>query len=158
MIESVPSALKDRVARVVTAAHGAVFDLTRGRVLGRIAGMPAVKLTTTGRRSGEPRAVMLTSPVQRDDGSVVLVASYGGDDRHPAWYRNLQANPEVELVFRGERFRAEARTATASEKDELWPRITSTYGGYAGYQRRTDRDIPVVICERPPDTMGRPTG
>lgn len=143
-----PQRIKDRAAKLMSRAHETVFDLTRGRVLGRVAGMPAVKLTTTGRRSGESRTVMLTSPVQLEDGSPVLVASYGGDDRHPAWYRNLQADPEVELVFQGDRFPATARTATAAEKDELWPRITAAYGGYAGYQRRTDRDIPVVICER----------
>lgn len=143
-------AAKDGAMRAVTWLHRTTFDVTRGRLLGSIGGMPVVKLTTTGRRTGQPRTTMLTSPVQLEDGSVVLVASYGGDDRHPAWYRNLVATPEVEIVTRGRRRRAVARTASADEKASLWPRITAAYRGYAGYQRRTDRDIPVVIC-RPVD-------
>lgn len=142
-----PAAVKDRAARLMSGTHQAVFDVTRGRVLGRVAGMPSVKLTTTGRRSGRPRTVMLTSPTSLD-GHPVLVASYGGDDRHPAWYRNLQADPAVEVVTGGQRYRAHARTATADEKTRLWPEVVDAYRGYAGYQRRTDRDIPLVVCER----------
>lgn len=142
-----PAAVKDRAARAMSDSHQVVFDVTRGRVLGRVMGMPAVKLTTTGRRSGRPRTVMLTSPTTLD-GHRVLVASYGGDDRHPAWYVNLQADPEVELVTGGQRYRARARTATAEEKARLWPDVVAAYRGYGGYQRRTDRDIPLVVCER----------
>jgi deazaflavin-dependent oxidoreductase (nitroreductase family) len=89
--------------------------------------------------------VMLTSPVQ-PEGDIVLVASYGGDEKHPAWYLNLQADPNVTITMDGRTFDATARTATPEEKAELWPQITSEYKGYAGYQKRTDRDIPVVIC------------
>lgn len=140
--------LKDRTAKAVTLLHRTLFDVSRGRVLGRLAGMPAVKLVTTGAKSGAKRTVMLTSPVRTDDGHVVLVASYGGDDRHPAWYHNLQANPEVELTVAGQRYRAIARTASPEEKAALWPTVAATYKGYAGYQTRTDRDIPLVICTR----------
>jgi deazaflavin-dependent oxidoreductase (nitroreductase family) len=77
----------------------------------------------------------------------VLVASKGGDDRNPDWYRNLQSHPDAELVIHGERHKIHARTADASEKAELWPKIVAAYKGYAGYQERTDREIPVVICE-----------
>jgi deazaflavin-dependent oxidoreductase (nitroreductase family) len=87
---------------------------------------------------------MLTSPVQRGD-EVVLVASYGGDPRNPAWYHNLVANPACEVIMRGSRRAMTARVATSAEKDDLWDDITSAYRGYAGYQKRTDRDIPVVI-------------
>jgi deazaflavin-dependent oxidoreductase (nitroreductase family) len=76
---------------------------------------------------------------------VVLVASYGGDSRHPAWYLNLSANPDVTLERDGVRTPMRARTATSDEKGALWPRITKAYRGYAGYQKRTDRDIPVVL-------------
>lgn len=145
---SLGATVKDQAFKLLNAVHRNVFHVTKGRVAGRLVGMPAVELTTTGRRSGEPRRVMLTAPLTLDDGSVVLVASYGGDPRHPAWYLNLQANPEVTLAMRGERFAATARTASEDEKADLWPRITSSYKGYAGYQQRTDRDIPVVICER----------
>jgi deazaflavin-dependent oxidoreductase (nitroreductase family) len=77
----------------------------------------------------------------------VLVASKGGDDRQPEWYLNLVANPEVEVTVRNTTTRMLARTATAEEKAELWPTIIKVNPGYASYQRKTNRDIPVVICE-----------
>ena len=89
---------------------------------------------------------MLTAPVH-DNGRYVLVASKGGDDRHPNWYLNLVAHPEVELTVRGSTLLMRARTATPAEKAELWPRIVGAYSGYATYQTKTSRDIPVVICE-----------
>ncbi len=137
--------LKDTIAKSMNLLHRTVFDATKGRIGGSIGSMPAVKLTTTGRKSGEPRTVMLTAPIRQGD-EVVLVASYGGDDSHPAWYLNLVANPAVTLVIDGTEVQATARTATDEEKAELWPQITAAYKGYAGYQRRTDRDIPVVVC------------
>ena len=84
-----------------------------------------------------------------DDGKVVLVASKGGDDRDPEWYRNLVVNPDVEIrvISTGETRSLRARPATAEEKAELWPTIVAAYKGYAGYQKKTSRDIPVVICE-----------
>ncbi len=141
----VPHPVKDAAAKAINFVHRSLFEVTNGKIGGRAGGMPAVKLETTGRRSGQRRTVMLTSPVQRGD-DFVLVASYGGDDQHPAWYLNLQADPEVTMTVEGRTFTATARTATAAEKDELWPEIAARYKGYAGYQRRTDRDIPVVIC------------
>jgi deazaflavin-dependent oxidoreductase (nitroreductase family) len=83
----------------------------------------------------------------RDDDRVVLIASKGGDDRQPDWYRNLVADPDIEITMDGTSRKMRARTATAEEKAELWPQITKVYSGYAGYQQRTSRDIPVVICE-----------
>jgi len=108
--------------------------------------MPVVKLTTTGRKSGKKRDTMLTSPLQDGD-NVVLIASYGGDDRHPAWYLNLRDTPEVQATMTGSSRPMRARTATEAEKAEMWPKIVSAYKGYAGYQQKTDRDIPVVILE-----------
>lgn len=140
-----PVAIPELVFKAMNALHRPLFDLTGGRVGGRVMKMTALKLTTTGRRSGQPRTVMLTAPVCRDD-EIVLVASKGGNDEHPAWYLNLVANPEVTIEMAGRTLQATARTATDEEKAELWPAITSAYAGYAGYQRRTDRDIPVVIC------------
>lgn len=137
--------LKDTAAKAINLLHRSLFDLTDGKIGGSMGSMPTVKLTTTGRKSGKPRTVMLTSPVQQGD-DVVLVASYGGDDKHPAWYLNLTDNPEVCLELAGKEIDATARTATDAERDALWPQITSSYKGYAGYQERTDRKIPVVIC------------
>ncbi|MDQ6696243.1 MAG: nitroreductase family deazaflavin-dependent oxidoreductase [Actinomycetota bacterium] len=138
--------LKDLMAKNGTKLHQALFDATKGRVGGRGGGMPVVKLTTTGRKSGQKRTTMLTSPLQEDD-KIVLIASYGGDDRHPAWYLNLRDNPDVEATMTGSSKEMRARTASAEEKADMWPKIVSMYKGYAGYQEKTDRDIPVVILE-----------
>jgi deazaflavin-dependent oxidoreductase (nitroreductase family) len=108
--------------------------------------MPVVELHTVGRRSGLPRSTMLTAPVIDGD-RVVLVASKGGDDRDPDWFRNLMAHPEVELTMGGRRRPMLARRASAAEKAELWPQVVAAYRGYGTYQGRTDRDIPLVILE-----------
>ncbi len=90
---------------------------------------------------------MLSSPMQ-PGGSYVVVASRGGDDRHPAWYLNLVANPEVEVDYRGGgKQKRIARVATAAERAELWPKVTADYGFYAAYQKRTDREIPLVFLD-----------
>jgi deazaflavin-dependent oxidoreductase (nitroreductase family) len=138
--------LKDELAKAVNVVHRSLFTATSGRVGGRLAGMPALILTTTGRVSGKKRTTMLTAPIV-EDGRIVLVASYGGDDREPAWARNLRAEPAVEVTMDGATRPMTARIATADEKAELWPRVTSTYKGYAGYQTKTERDIPLVILE-----------
>jgi deazaflavin-dependent oxidoreductase (nitroreductase family) len=140
------AAAKDVVARVVTRFHKALLTVSGGRVGAGVAGMPVVVLTTIGRKSGQPRETMLTSPVQEGD-TVVLVASYGGDDRHPQWFLNLQANPDVTLTRAGTTTPMRARVATAEEKARLWDSVTSAYKGYAGYQKRTDRDIPLVLLD-----------
>jgi deazaflavin-dependent oxidoreductase (nitroreductase family) len=137
---------KDEAAKLVTAGHEAVFKASGGRLLGRVAGMPVLVLTTTGRKSGHRRTTMLTAPIA-EDGKVVLVASYGGDSRHPAWFLNLRDHPDVEVLMDGATRPLRARIATDDEKAELWPRIVDAYKGYAGYQKRTDRDIPVVLLE-----------
>jgi len=134
---------KDMIARVFTAVHEALYRASGGRLGGRVSRMPVLLLTTTGRKTGRSRTTPLT--YFEDGDRVIIVASYGGDDRHPAWYLNLTANPQV-TVTRGARASGmTARTATAAEKAEWWPRITSTYQGYADYQKRTTRDIPLVI-------------
>ena len=140
---------KDEFAKFGNAIHETIFRLTDGRLGGNLMGMPVVRLTTTGRKSGKKRTSMLTAPIVEGD-KVVLVASYGGDTRHPAWFLNLRDNPEVEVVMTDRKGPMKARVATAEEKAEMWPRITSTYKGYAGYQERTDRDIPLVILEPAP--------
>ncbi len=102
-------------------------------------------LTTIGRRSGEPRIPPL---IYLEDGdNVGTVASKGGTARHPLWYRNLQANPDVEVQIGADKRELRARTASAEEKDRLWSRLTTIYPDYDDYQARTDRDIPVVILE-----------
>jgi len=138
--------LADISMKTMSQVHRAIVHLSGGQVLGSAFGMPVVELHTTGRTSGLPRSTMLTAPVTDGD-RVVLVASKGGDDRDPGWYRNLLAQPEIELTMAGQRRPMRARRASPAEKAELWPRVVAAYSGYAGYQRRTERDIPLVICE-----------
>jgi len=137
---------KDALYKVATGIHRAVFNVSKGRIFGKAFGMPVIELITTGRKSGKERSTMLAAPIADGD-RVVLVASYGGDDRHPAWYLNLRANPEVRVTSAGSTRSMITRIATAEEKDKLWPQITSRYQGYADYQKRTERPIPVIILE-----------
>ncbi len=135
--------------KVMNGVHRGIFAATGGRFPRSLLGMAAVELRTIGRKTGQTRTTMLTSPIH-DDTRVVLVASKFGDDRDPQWYRNLSAHPDVELVIDGSIRTMRARTATPKEKAALWPDIVAAYKYYDGYQRRADRDIPVVICEPPP--------
>jgi len=137
--------LTDCSARALNLTHRFWMTVSGGRLGRRVGSMKVVELHTVGRKTGKERATMLTAPIAEND-RVVLVASKGGDHRDPDWYRNLVAEPDVELTMDGQRSPWRARTATAQEKADLWPQITSTYGGYRDYQRRTDREIPVVIC------------
>ena len=139
--------LRDGVFRVVTGLHRAVFRVSRGRLLGRAGGMPVVILTTVGHRSGRKRRTILTAPLVEAD-RVVLVASYGGHSHNPRWYQNLLVHPEVGLTVAGKRERPmRARVAGRDERTDLWPRIVNAYPGYARYQERTDRRIPLVVLE-----------
>lgn len=147
--------LTDLSLRTMSQVHRAIVHTTGGRVLGSAFGMPVVELHTVGRTSGLPRSTMLTAPVVDGD-RVVLVASKGGDDRDPDWFRNLIAHPDVELTLAGRRRPMRARQASAAEKAELWPRVVAAYRGYGSYQRRTERDIPLVICEPPGTGRGEP--
>lgn len=137
---------QDRFIQAANLVHRSVFDASRGRLLGRLAGMPVVKLTTTGRKSGQPRTTMLTSPA-RDGDNLVLVASYGGSPTHPHWFLNLRDNPEVDVATREYTGPRHARIATPEEKARIWPQIAGRYKNYAGYQEKTTRDIPLVILE-----------
>jgi deazaflavin-dependent oxidoreductase (nitroreductase family) len=137
---------KDVGTKVVNLVHRSVFRASNGRLGNNGFGMPVVELTTTGRKTGQRRTVMLTSPVQDGD-KVVLVASYGGDDKHPMWYLNLRDDPNVTVFYKGKEQQMTARTATADERAELWPRVIKSYKGYASYQTKTDREIPLVILE-----------
>jgi len=137
----------DLQLHIMNTVHRGVLKLTWGKVGWKVAGMPALELTTTGRRSGQPRTVMLTSPAQEGD-AIVVVASRGGDDHHPSWFLNLREHPEVTVAFGGQPKRPmRARVATDAERDALWPKITSSYRNYAGYQRKTERTIPLVFLE-----------
>ncbi len=108
-------------------------------------GVPTLLLTTKGARSGQP----YTTPLiyGRDGDRYLVVASRGGAPTHPQWYRNLVKNPEVEIQVKSDRLQANARPATAEEKPALWSKMAGTWPAYNDYQKRTSREIPVVIIE-----------
>jgi deazaflavin-dependent oxidoreductase (nitroreductase family) len=126
--------------------HTQRYRETDGEVGHDWQGTQALLLTTKGRKSGELRELPLIYGRSGDD--YMIVASDGGSDEGPAWYLNLQANPEVEVQVWGNRFKARARIATADEKRELWPTMTAEWPQYDAYQKKTDREIPIVILER----------
>ena len=109
-------------------------------------GAPILILTTRGRKSGEQRSNALIFGQRGDD--YLVVGSKGGAPKPPSWYLNLQANPEVQVQVQGDRFAAHARTAGAGEKPELWKIMTAVWPDYDAYQRRAEREIPVVVLTR----------
>lgn len=109
-------------------------------------GTQTLLLTTTGRRSGEPRTTPLIYAPHA--AGYTVVASKGGSDAPPAWYLNLSENAAVEVQVKGDRFPAHARTASPEEKPEIWATMVAEWPAYDDYQRRTDREIPVVVLER----------
>lgn len=131
--------------KAMNVVHRVLLKVTCGRVGNEFGGMPTLELVTTGRKSGRPHAVLLTAPVVDGD-SYVVVASRGGDPIHPAWYHNLRSNPAVQVAVRGgPRLPMRATVATAAQRAELWPRVTAAQPVYAGYQRKTTREIPLVL-------------
>lgn len=139
--------LSDSVLKALNAVHHALVKVSGGRLGWTASKMMVVDLTTTGRKTGQPRSVMLTSPVQEDE-RLVVVASRAGSDHHPAWYLNLRDNPEVEVSMKGQsNVQMLARTASPAERARLWPEVTAVYKDYAEYQTQTEREIPLVILE-----------
>jgi deazaflavin-dependent oxidoreductase (nitroreductase family) len=133
--------------KAMNALHRVLLKGSSGRLGWTAQDMPVLELTTTGRKSGQPRSVMLTSPI-REGADLVVVASRGGDDKPPAWLLNLSANPIVEVGLQGKpRRRMSARVATAAERDRLWPLIVADHKNYAGYQSKTTREIALVILQ-----------
>ncbi|HEX7661523.1 MAG TPA: nitroreductase family deazaflavin-dependent oxidoreductase [Pseudonocardiaceae bacterium] len=108
-------------------------------------GATTLLLTTVGRKSGVPRRTALI--YQPDGDNYVVVASRGGAPTHPAWYLNLTANPEVTVQVKDDTFAARARTASAEERPRLWKLMAEIWPAYDDYQKKTDREIPVVVLE-----------
>jgi F420H(2)-dependent quinone reductase len=136
----------------MTTLNVLAYKVTGGWLGGTFrGGAPVCLVTTTGKRSGQPRTIALLYLVDGDD--VVLVASKGGMSHSPAWYHNMMANPDVEVQIGSTKRAMRARRATPAEKAALWPRLVAMYRDYDDYQARTRRDIPVVILS--PDDRGR---
>src|SRR6476469_6317176 len=122
----------DLVLKVMNTTHRVMLKLTGNKIGASFGGMPSLELTTIGRKSGRPRSVMLTSPLQEGD-TYVVVASRGGDDVHPAWFLNLRDNPAVQVRVIGQPRRPmRAQIATAEERARMWPLIAGEYRNYAG--------------------------
>jgi F420H(2)-dependent quinone reductase len=135
--------LRRWLIRGLSKTHLVVYRLSRGRFLSRVAGMPVLLLTTTGRRSGKARTTPLT--FFRDGANLVVIASNGGADRPPDWSLNLQQNPRAVVEIGRDELAVQARTASPEKRKRLWVGITATYSGYARYQKKTARQIPVLI-------------
>ena len=131
--------------RILGGIHKRVYRLTGGKVGGRIGKAPVLLLTATGRKSGQPRTQPLLY-AQADEG-YVLIASKGGADQHPLWYRNLQANPQAEVTIGRETQPVRARDAQGEERERLWRALADLYSGYDKYAQKTSRQIPVVVLE-----------
>lgn len=140
------------VLRQLMGAHARLYQLTNGMIGHRFPGAPPILLLDqVGAKSGIKRTTPLVYVEDRPD--VVLVASKGGHPKHPAWYHNLCANPDTIVQIGAEHRPVHARVATPEERERLWPKALATYSGYAGYQQRTEREIPLVILE---PRSGRP--
>lgn len=126
--------------------HVERYQETDGEVGHDWEGTTTLLLTTTGEKTGQQRTTPL---IYREYGDgYTVIASKGGADEPPQWYRNLQADPNVEVQVWGDRFKARARTATPEEKPKLWAAMAETWPAYDDYQRKTEREIPVVVLER----------
>ncbi|MGH2690349.1 MAG: nitroreductase/quinone reductase family protein [Actinomycetota bacterium] len=134
---------KDAIVLVGTRVHGWLYRRSGGRIGGRLAASPVLLLTTRGRRTGRVRTTPLLYLADGD--RLVIVASYGGDDRPPAWYRNIRADPEVTVEVGRSRRWMRAADAVGEERARLWERLTQMYPPYDDYQARTSRQIPVVV-------------
>ncbi|OBG39208.1 hypothetical protein A5672_15190 [Mycobacterium alsense] len=126
-------------------AHIWVYRRTDGRIGGKLLRFPAALVTTTGRKSNEPRTT--ATLYLRDGERVILPASFGGREENPAWYLNLKENPEVRVQIRAERLDLVARDATAEERERYWPALLQMYPRYRNYREAADRVIPLVVCE-----------
>jgi deazaflavin-dependent oxidoreductase (nitroreductase family) len=121
-----------------------VYRLTGGRLMGTLQGRPVV-LTMTGAKSGQRRTIPLMYVPYKD--GIIVVASQGGAPRSPVWYRNLVENPDIEAQYRSRKMKLRARQVDDAEKAALWPICVEHYPPFEDYQARTDRNIPVFVCE-----------
>lgn len=134
------------IIKWMSRAQTFLYKRTGGKVAGSfLQGAPVALLTTTGRKTGEPRVSPLL--YLREGDRVVLVASQGGAAKHPMWYLNLKADPKITVQIKDEILYLTARDATEQERAEYWPKLVEMYSSFEDYQAWTDRVIPIVICD-----------
>jgi deazaflavin-dependent oxidoreductase (nitroreductase family) len=126
--------------------HPALVRVSGGRIGGNVVGMPVLLLNTTGRKSGASRSCALTYLAAGDD--FVVFGSCLGEQKHPAWWLNLEAKPDAEVEVGGERIAVRAREAEGEERERLWNEVVGVNADYSEYQTRTTRRIPVVVLQR----------
>ncbi len=138
-------AMIKRAVRLLTRLQTPIYQLTQGRVWGSLGGSDVCLVNMTGAKSGR----RITRPVMYvpSGDNVLVIGSLGGAPKSPVWVKNLLANPDVEIQHKGEKRKLRARLADADEKARLWPTAVKHYPAYADYQARTDRDIPMFVCE-----------
>lgn len=138
-----------RFVKAFSRLNAWVYRASGGRLLGSFQGRPIVLVTMRGARSGLPRTIpLMYVPHEGARGEgVVLVASQGGAPKSPLWYRNLIAHPEITVQLGARKLQLRARLAEGEEKAALWPLCDKHYPPYADYRKRTDRDIPMFVCE-----------
>ncbi len=125
--------------------HIHLYELTKGKIGSSIMGTPMLLLYTKGRKSGEPRKTPLLYMCDGD--RFVIIASAGGSPKHPAWYLNLKAHETSRIRAGGKLLTVKSYDASGDERTRLWSQIIEVYSGYSDYQKRTDREIPVVVLE-----------
>lgn len=139
--------MRDQTARRLSRLHIFLYRLTGGLIGRRLVRNDMLVLTTRGRRTGKPHRVPLLY-LRRDDGTPVVIASWGGRPNNPEWYQNLQADPRARVQIRSKSWQVRARTAEPAEREEWWPKVLAAYHGYRIYESNTDRVIPVVFLEQ----------
>ena len=134
--------LKPRTIRLIGQLHAWAWKLTRGKVGNAFGSAPFMMLTTRGRITGRAR----TTPVLylQDGADLIVAASFGGNDIHPAWFLNLERCPKAEVIINGQRRRFLAYRVSPEEKRLIWPRLIEMYPNFAIYQQRTRREIPLL--------------
>jgi deazaflavin-dependent oxidoreductase (nitroreductase family) len=145
--------MRDSSVKRWSGFHTWIYQLTGGRLGSRLVGNDMLLLTTRGRKTGAEHTVPLL--YIRRQAALAVIASYGGRDHHPEWYLNLVADPVVTARTRDRNLRLTARTATRRERETLWPEVVAAYPDYEVYQKRTEREIPVVLLEPAPMESSR---
>ena len=136
----------DSFMKLANTLHRALIKVSAGKRGWDFYGMPVIKLTTIGRVSGKDRSVMLTSPI-KSNGDICLVASKGGDDRHPEWYLNLLADPKVKVEAPSGARTMIATILEGEERESLWNQIVTDFPNYGAYQEKTTREIPIIVLK-----------
>ena len=130
------------IGRLFIAGHVGLYRMSSGRLGSEISGLPVALVTTTGRKTGKARTVPVAS--FEDGGDVLVIASFGGSPKHPAWFNNLVAKPEVTVQVKDRVYAARAEVVSGPDRERLWRMVVDRAPNFGNYQKKTTREIPVV--------------